>query len=175
MVPRASQSVSATLANGHFQRRVQFRNSQLKEQDIRSSKKHREIPAATLTKPYSMKCHEIYGGRLNQYRYRDILENALAHSRDLFEADQDWLFQQDNLPCHTAHSITEYFAESNVQLMLWPARSPDLNLIENLWSWMDYQLSKKLRLSLSYLHMVTCALVRAAELQRELFTPKNRS
>jgi transposase len=33
-------------------------------------------------------CHEIYEGRLNQYRYREILENALAPCRDLFEADQ---------------------------------------------------------------------------------------
>jgi transposase len=96
-------------------------------------------------------CHEIYEGRLNQYRYRDILENALAASRDLFEADQDWLFQQDNAPCHTAHSITEYFAGSNVQLMPWPARSPDLNPIENLWSWMDYQLTKKQITSLEML------------------------
>ena len=27
--------------------------------------------------------------------------------------------------------------------MPWPARSPDLKPIENLWSWMDYQLTKK--------------------------------
>ena len=85
----------------------------------------------------------IYEGRLNQYEYRDILENLLIPSCDLFQANLNWLFQQDNVPCHTAYSITDYFVESNIRLMPWPARSPDLDLIENLWSWMEYQLTKK--------------------------------
>ena len=48
-------------------------------------------------------CHKIYEGRLNQYGYCDILENSLIPSRDSFQADQNWLFQQDHAPCHTAH------------------------------------------------------------------------
>ena len=58
-------------------------------------------------------CHKIYERRLNQYGYRDILESSLIPSRDIFQADQNWLFQQD------------------------------LNPIKNLWGWMDYQLTKK--------------------------------
>nr|XP_047137963.1 uncharacterized protein LOC124814372 [Hydra vulgaris] len=130
-----------------------------KKQEVCSSQKYRKIFEATPIKPYSKRrwfrrhmgcisgsgvgCHKIYEGRLNQYEHCDILENALIPSRDLFQADQNWLFQQDNSPCHTAHSITDHFLKSNIQLMPWPARSPDLNPIENLWSKMDYQLTKK--------------------------------
>ena len=32
--------------------------------------------------------------------------------------------------------------EKRLNLMPWSARSPDLNPIENLWSWMDYKLQK---------------------------------
>ena len=48
----------------------------------------------------------------------------------IFQADQNWLFQQDNAPCHTAHSITNYFVESNILLMPWPALKPDQKLME---------------------------------------------
>jgi hypothetical protein len=96
-------------------------------------------------------CHQIYTGRLDQYGYRDILDNTLQASRDLFEADEAWTFQQDNAPCHTARTITEYMAEINMDVLPWPANSPDLNPIENLWSWMDRQLQKKQMTSLEML------------------------
>ena len=70
-------------------------------------------------------CHKIYERRLNQYGYREILESSFIPSRDIFQADQNWLFQQDNAPCHTAHSIPNYFVESNILLMPWPALKPD--------------------------------------------------
>ena len=49
---------------------------------------------------------------------------------NIFQADQNWLFQQDNAPCHTAHSITNYFVESNILLMPWPALKPDQKFME---------------------------------------------
>ena len=61
---------------------------------------------------------------------------------DIFKADSTWQFQQDNAPCHTARSIKQYMEEKLLNLMPWPARSPGLNPIENLWSWMDCKLQK---------------------------------
>ena len=83
--------------------------------------------------------HKIYERILSQYGYRDILENLLIPSRNIFQADQNWLFQQDNAPWHVANSITNYFVESNILLCLGQHSNP----IKNLWSWMDYQLTKK--------------------------------
>lgn len=44
------------------------------------------------------------------------------------------IFQQDNTPCHKAHTALEWFLKHNAgfQLMLRPLNSPDLNPIERI-------------------------------------------
>jgi hypothetical protein len=41
------------------------------------------------------------------------------------------------------HSMRK-IAEKKINAMVWPANSPDLNPIENLWSWLDRQIAKDL-------------------------------
>lgn len=45
-----------------------------------------------------------------------------------------WIWQQDNASIHTACKFFDCFHEEEVSTSDWPARSPDLNLIENVWS-----------------------------------------
>lgn len=85
----------------------------------------------------------LYQGRLNARRYIEILENNLIPSRDLFFGEtSDWQFQQDNAPCHTAKAVSKWFNENQISPLIWPARSPDLNPIENIWAWMDKKLTE---------------------------------
>ena len=85
----------------------------------------------------------LYDGRLNSLRYIDILDDNLQASRDLFSLGDELIYQQDNAPCHTAGIVTDYFVQNQVEIMPWPARSPDLNPIENLWVWIDRKLQTK--------------------------------
>jgi hypothetical protein len=45
------------------------------------------------------------------------------------------IFQQDSAPCHKAKVVTKWFSDNNVSLLQnWPPNSPDLNVIENVWT-----------------------------------------
>ncbi|MBJ4999813.1 IS630 family transposase [Salmonella enterica subsp. enterica serovar Hadar] len=79
-------------------------------------------------------------GTLNSSRYiSDVLGPvALPYLRGLRNAT----FQQDNARPHVARTVLTFLDTAHVRLLPWPARSPDLSPIENVWSMVAKRLAR---------------------------------
>jgi DNA-directed RNA polymerase subunit F len=80
-------------------------------------------------------------GRLNAAGYVDILKSHLLPFGQR-KHNNNYIFQQDNAPIHTARFSKAFFDQKKMQIIEWPANSPDLNPIENIWGMMKMEIAK---------------------------------
>ena len=72
---------------------------------------------------------QILHGNVNGESYCRTILNFLQSNRNLPE---QWIFQHDNAPAHRSVIVKRFFENHGIRVLSWPARSPDLNLIEHV-------------------------------------------
>ena len=83
-------------------------------------------------------------GNINSEKYCSTLKEELLPLIQRAYPDNNYTFIQDNAPVHTSAQTRAWLDSKLVNTSVWPAQSPDLYIIENIWRECKIKLRKNL-------------------------------
>ena len=75
--------------------------------------------------------------RINSDRYIELIKQTLIPfiNTQMLQTKRNYIFMQDGASPHTSKKTTAFLLKNNITVLTpWPAYSPDINPIENLWA-----------------------------------------
>lgn len=79
--------------------------------------------------------------RVNSFYYCSSLINNKIFLKLYYTFGRNWVWQEDNAPPHRSQFTKTVLKECVPSKLIWPARSPDLSPIEQIWQYMKKQIS----------------------------------
>jgi transposase len=85
----------------------------------------------------------LYSDNMNSTKYCEVLNNQLIPSIKRLPKGKKYALQHDLAPWHTSNIVKEQIRKLKINILEWPPNSPDLNVVEELWSIIDKRLASK--------------------------------
>ena len=92
---------------------------------------------------------KFFEGNMDSTKYIDILESSFDEMNSILP--NGWILQWDNDSKHKSKDSLCFYIKNKIKLIKWPAYSPDLNPIENIWGNIKHYLGSRTFSSISSL------------------------
>lgn len=74
--------------------------------------------------------------------YKFNLQNHILPAINRIFGEEEFVLQQDNATTHNCGVVYNFLKDTNVNLLIWPPKSPSFNIIENCWSIMQRRVNQ---------------------------------
>ena len=82
--------------------------------------------------PNGLLSHKFTEGKFCSKDYIGLLRSSIVPIIKL-NYGEDCFFQEDNCAIHKANAVQNFMKNSKINILNWSARSPDLNVVEDIW------------------------------------------